>query len=252
MAVQAMAAKLQADSDHTRFRVIATLRQAMNAAVAEGLLAQNPTRGVKNAMPRSREVQPFTVAEVDAIVHELGPIDGAAARLAVELGLRPEELFGLQRDDFSRDQNTVTLRRVAVKGQLHPRGKTRNSVPRIVPMTPDAWAALDSVPTRIDTPLVFTSPRGHVVRLSNWRTESWYPALEAAGLAQRGPYALRHTYATQMIAARVLDTITLARIMGTSVTQLERTYVHHDADRAQDAAAALTAWRDQQRREAIR
>jgi integrase len=57
--------------------------------------------------------------------------------------------------------------------------------------------------------------------------------LEAAGVEQRGPYALRHTFATEALAAGV-STFELARLMGTSVAMIDRTYGHlardsHDA-----------------------
>jgi integrase len=53
----------------------------------------------------------------------------------------------------------------------------------------------------------------------------WAPALKAPGLARRGPYALRHSYATFAIAAGV-PLYELARFMGTSVEQIDRTYGH--------------------------
>jgi len=42
------------------------------------------------------------------------------------------------------------------------------------------------------------------------------PALESAGLPHRGPYAMRHTFASFAIAAGV-SLFYLARLMGTSV-----------------------------------
>jgi integrase len=44
-------------------------------------------------------------------------------------------------------------------------------------------------------------------------------------LDRRGPYAMRHTYATFSIAAGV-DIYVLARRMGTSVEMIERHYAH--------------------------
>lgn len=54
---------------------------------------------------------------------------------------------------------------------------------------------------------------------------AWYPALEAAGIAKRGPYTLRHTFATEALAASV-STFELARLMGTSIAMIDRTYGH--------------------------
>jgi integrase len=53
----------------------------------------------------------------------------------------------------------------------------------------------------------------------------WYPALEAAEIAKRGPYHLRHTFATEALAAGV-SIFELARLMGTSVKMIDRTYGH--------------------------
>jgi hypothetical protein len=51
------------------------------------------------------------------------------------------------------------------------------------------------------------------------------PAVRAAGLEHRPPYALRHSYASFAIAAG-MPLFDLARFMGTSVEQLDRTYRH--------------------------
>jgi integrase len=66
--------------------------------------------------------------------------------------------------------------------------------------------------------------------------------VRAAGLEHRSPYALRHTYATFAIAAGV-SLFELARFMGTSVEQIDRTYGHlldllERARRAIDAFAS--------------
>ena len=55
--------------------------------------------------------------------------------------------------------------------------------------------------------------------------EDGTPAVRAAGLEHRSPYALRHTFATFAIAAGV-SLFELARFMGTSVEQIDKTYGH--------------------------
>jgi integrase len=51
------------------------------------------------------------------------------------------------------------------------------------------------------------------------------------GKADRGPHALRHTYATMALRAG-LPTFTFARRLGTSVQMIEETYGHvaHDSE----------------------
>ena len=74
------------------------------------------------------------------------------------------------------------------------------------------------------------------IELNNWRRREWHPALEAAGLRQRGPYRLRHTFATEALAAGV-SIFELARVMGASVRTIDRHYGHL----ARDSEGAIRA-----------
>jgi integrase len=85
--------------------------------------------------------------------------------------------------------------------------------------------ALDAHPWRLDTPLVFPSEQGDYLSLHSWRREEWRPALESAGLPRLVPYAMRHTFAAFAIAAG-MGTFHLARTMGTSMEQIDKTYGH--------------------------
>ena len=63
----------------------------------------------------------------------------------------------------------------------------------------------------------------------------------AAGLEHRTPYALRHTFASFAIAAGI-PTFEIARMMGTSVGQIEKTYGHMLPDALERGRAALEAF----------
>jgi integrase len=72
---------------------------------------------------------------------------------------------------------------------------------------------------------LFPNQAGQRIDINNFRNRGWTPALQAAGVAHRRIYDLRHTYATWSLAAGI-DIFTLSRRMGTSVAMIDRTYGH--------------------------
>jgi integrase len=76
-------------------------------------------------------------------------------------------------------------------------------------------------PARLDTRLLFPAERDGYINLDWFRRNEWTPAVKAAGLPGRTPYALRHTYAGWSIAAGI-GPFELSRLMGSSVEQIDR------------------------------
>ena len=107
------------------------------------------------------------------------------------------------------------MQRKYAKGVMRPYGKSHRARRR-VPLTAKALEAIEQLPPRLDTALLFPAPEGGHLEIENWRSRNWYPALEAAGITKRGPYHLRHTFATEALAAGV-STFELSRVMGTSI-----------------------------------
>ena len=218
------------------------LRQVLNYAVAVKLIDSNPAAGsgLPNPEPKRREVPAFhSLAEVEQVAAELPPEYRAIPVFAALTGLRPEEWIALERRDVEGD--VVHVRRVYTDGQVKEYGKQRGSL-RSVPLPARAVAALRSVTPRLDTPLLFPSRRrSGYLDLHAWRRNHWTPAVLAAGLAHRSPYALRHTYASFAIAARV-PLFELSRFMGTSVEQIDKTYGHLLPDSFDRTRSALDSF----------
>lgn len=223
-------------SEHARYRCTRALRQVLAAAVRWKYIRDNPASDYgDNPEPKSEEIHPFTRDELDRIVGELRPRDAALVIFAAETGLRTNEWIALEQGDISRHDREMIVRTRVTDGKRYVEPK--NGRRRRVPLTPRALEALDSIPASI--PLVFPAAHGGYINLNNWRNRAWAPALEAAGVEQRGPYALRHTFASEALH-RGVSTWDLSRIMGTSLKLIDRTYGHLVAgsmDRIRDILA---------------
>ncbi len=223
-----------------RFQFTRALRQVLGAAVRWRYIARNPAvEAGPNPQPHAQEIEPFAPEEIDALDAELGPVFGPLAVFAAETGLRTNEWIALERRDLDRSGPAVVVQRRFARRVATPYPKTEGSRRR-VPLSARALEAIDRLPPRLDTPLLFPAARGGHIGLDGWRSRHWYPALEAAGLAKRGPYQLRHTFATEALAAG-LSIFELARVMGTSVEMIDRTDGHLARDSEQVIRARLDA-----------
>jgi integrase len=201
------------------------LRQVLGYAVRAKLVADNVAQLVPNPEPKRREVSVFGAwEELDRLADELNPARLSLPVLVAGTGVRPEEWLALERRDLDLNGGVLHVRRVYTDGQVKDYGKQDRSLRRI-PLRARVVGALEAHPWRIDTPLVYPGDRGGHLNLHDWRRDEWTPALESAGLPHRTPYSMRHTFASFAIAAGV-SLFYLARLMGSSVEQIDRTYGH--------------------------
>ena len=239
-----------------RYPATSALRQALGAAVAWELIDENPAKKAgKNPQPKAREIRPLTAEELGRVVGEIGGVHGPLVTFAAETGLRPCEWLALERRDVDKAGRVLYVEREHVGGVTKAYLKTTASR-RSVPLTARALDAIEALPPRLDSGLLFPAVRGGYLNLRNWRSRAWDTAVESAGLAvckcghlsgahepvcgaSRGcrceefersvlspvPYVLRHTFASNALAAGV-GTFELARVMGTSLEKIERTYGH--------------------------
>ena len=183
-------------SEGSRSDLFRALRQVLEQAARWGWIDHNPARYIRNPKPKRPEIQPFgSWQELEAIAAELHPRFAAIPIFAAGTGLRIEEWVALERRDLDRQAGVITVERVYSQGRLKPCAKTSRQRRR-VPLRQRVLDALDALPPRLDTPLLFPAARGGHIDIEKFRHRQWAPGLRAAGIAHRRIYDLRHTYAT--------------------------------------------------------
>ena len=223
-----------------RFEATQALRQVLNRAVTWGLIDDNPAkRGVPNPQRRSKEKRPFeSWQQIEAISNRLGPVYGPMVVFAAATGLRPSELFALERRDVDLALGVVYVRRAYASGRLK-HTKTRLST-RAVPLQSKALEALDRLAS-CETSLLFPNARGGYIDFRSFGRRHWKPAQAKAGIEPlRHLYDLRHTYATFALRAGV-SVFAVSRFMGSSIAMIDRHYGHLARDSREHAVSLLDA-----------
>ena len=223
-----------------RFEATQAPRQVLNKAVAWKLIEENPAkRGVPNPGRRCREQRPFdSWAQIRLVAERLGPRFGPMVVFAAATGLRPSELFALERGDVDREAGVVQVRRAYANGRVkHPKTRLRR---RAVPLQAIALQALDQLPHE-EIPLLFPNSRGGYLDFRNLNRRQWKPAQRAVGIEPlRDLYDLRHTYATFALRAGV-PVFALSRFVGTSIAMIDLHYGHLAVYSYQHAVSLLDA-----------
>jgi len=195
-------------------RVHALLHKALKQAVNDGLVPRNVTEAVK-APKQSRKEIPALTREQARVFLEAAKGDRLETLyvLAIHTGLRQGELLGLKWDDVTLDRGTLQVRRIlsAVKGG--PIFTTpKNNQGRSVRLTVQAVQALRDhrkrqVEDRLrraglwqDHGLVFTTLVGTPLNRHNVFSRSFKPLLRRTSLPDIPFHALRHSFATLMLA----------------------------------------------------
>jgi integrase len=182
---------------------VRVVRTMFNDAINDGLHpGPNPFANLRLEQSRGRkDLVALTVGELDELaetalrVHgEFGPAFRAMILFSAYVGLRPGELFALERSDVSRDE-------VQIRQNLDGTGMLKapkNDQERVVVLPPLAREALKDVPARLDVPWLFVTPRGRRFAKSSLYYY-WNPVRAAFGRPGVDYYELRHFCATHLL-----------------------------------------------------
>ena len=191
----------------TTRKAVFGLRQALDAAIADGRLAQNAATAVPLPPERQKPPRFLSQPEVERLVEELPDRDRALVLVGAYAGLRWGEAAGLRRRDVDplRSRIRVSGTAVQLRGEitLDNEPKTRRSK-RSVPLARSIMRRLEShldnhVEAAADS-LVFTAPGGGPL-FRSWTQRVFDPAVRRAGLDDITFHGLRHSFVAIMVAA---------------------------------------------------
>jgi integrase len=214
-------------TEGVRHDVFRRARQMFTWCFERGLVDFDPTKGIKNPTRTKHERRPINPfeswAEVEAVAAEMDWRFRAILIVLVDTGMRPEELFGLDRADVDWDRCEFTVQRRWTQLTLKPGLKRRGESERVVPFTQRTVDAIKAMPPRIDTQVLFPAPQGGRINAAEFAHVHWVPAFRAAGVARRTMYDCRHTAISWALSAGVPPK-SVTHIFGTSLKQLDATY----------------------------
>jgi integrase len=207
-------------------RALTTLKLLFHQAERCGHAVKNPVLGV--AMFRepldcmrviSFEEQAAYLAETSQPLHDI-------AKIILDTGMRPEEVFRMRAENLDFKQKAI----------FNPYGKTK-AARRTIPMTDDALSVLRlrvKKATNLGTPYLFRSR--HDVQKPIGSVKKAHTA--AVKRAEIRPsfrlYDLRHTFATRAVDAGT-DLPTLSSLLGHASILMTMRYVHPAAEQKKTA-----------------
>ncbi len=186
--------------------ILIPLRQAFQLAHEDELIPRSPFAGLEvRRVSKVREVDvidPFTVAEIDAIC-AAGPDIATLVRFNAWQGLRVSELIALRWEDVDLPSATMRVQRARREGRdKATKTKAGNRATVILAPALEALKAQRAA-SQLKGGEVFLNPqtgKGYAndKQLREWQ---WRRALKAAGVRYRYPNQLRHTCASWLLAS---------------------------------------------------
>lgn len=241
VAAKAMAAPKESGvSARTVTTMLVQLSAALDAAVAEGLVARNVARLVERPKVTPTEMKSWTAAEAAAFrAHVAGRRD-RALWLLTSAGMRRSEILGLTWDRVDLDAGTLTIAasRVVVAGGTDTGDPKSWRSRRTLRLPDDVLAALRSLKaaqarerlaigeTWPDTGLVAVREDGTPIRPETYSAE-FTRLVREAGLPVIRLHDARHTAASVLLASG-FSPVAVAKWLGHDPALTLRVYGHSD------------------------
>ena len=225
-------------------RALSTLRLIYNYADRCGFQVSNPVRHVEFFRETGRERIISAAEEMAYLATASQPLKDIA-RIILDTGMRPEEVFRIKLANIDLVQRTI----------MNPFGKTR-AARRKLTMTEEVWAIMRKRADASDSVYIFPSPDNPERPIGSVRKAHDGAVRRAKVKPAFRLYDLRHTYASRAVMAGV-DLPTLGALLGHTTIQMTMRYVHPAEEHKKEAARrfenfkALSAIKLAERRQGV-
>ncbi len=221
--------------------IMQVISSAMDFAVAQKIILENPCKAVELPKVEKKEMQTIPAEQLQAFLTE-AKATGVYEMYYIELttGLRRGELLGLKWPDIDWKKGIITVRRqvARVNGELTEAPlKTKNSY-RQVSISPQAIEVLKQQKAKTDSEYVFPNPTGGPMSPDSVN-HMLARVLARAGIPRVRFHDLRHTFATVALQNGV-DIKTVSSFLGHfSAGFTLDTYAHVTTAAQKEAAATM-------------
>jgi integrase len=207
----------------------------LRSATYDRLIPASPCFKIKLPPIPPRGLTTFTPDQITALLAAAKPEHLAAMATAIGTGMRQGELLGLQLPNVNllrRELSVETQCLIPAAGGMPHLTDTLKTAAsrRVIPLPRFTVEALTEHIEKYDTgpgQALFVNSHGRLWRRGTFNTTVWKPTLLRAGLSTTyGMHALRHTYASTLIAAGLHAKVIQTRLGHKSITETMDTYGH--------------------------
>ena len=214
-------------SQATVNRYIALLKSIYNKAISWGKTNLNPVQGIKQ-FKETHRIRYLTDEEEEGLKAVFPTEYWAWVEVSLHTGMRRSEQFELLWDNVNFQARTLTI----------PRSK--HGEVRHIPMNDRVMEILRSLPSRLNSPWVFTSSNGETpMDANNFVRRTFIPALRQAEIEDFRWHDLRHTFASRLVMDGT-DLRTVQELMGHKTIAMTMKYAHLSPGHKMDAVQRLS------------
>lgn len=231
---------------------LSVLNYIFRYAMRNKLMSNNPVQEIEvNLSQKRKAVTPLEQEEVrELLMHTKNEEEETMILLLSATGLRLGEALALRVSDFDDRAQTLSITRTQTrrggKTEISENGPKTNAGRRTLRVSDELAKRIRRQIARAlprcnstQEKLLFPNRKGNMHSEANFRNRIFRPALERAGLSlDHTPHSLRHTFASECIAAGLPDT-QIAYFLGHSNPQTTRLIYAHIFQRHRQTIADL-------------